>query len=191
MKKVKIEHKYAPFPKPIALIGSLVDGKPNFMTIAWFNRMSMSPNIWMISIGKNHYTFKGIKENGTLSMNFPNPDLVIKTDYCGLVSGREKDKSDIFSIFYGELKTAPLIVECPISIELEVVEMMEKEDLVLIFAEVKNIFSEEKYLTNGELDPIKFKPLAFIKPNPEGYYYKLGQRVGQAWSIGTQLLKEE
>ena len=153
--------------------------------------MSMTPNMWMISLNKHHHTFQGIKENGTFSINFPNPDLVKETDYCGLVSGRETDKSQLFSIFYGEFKTAPMIAECPISIELEVVEMIEKYGQIIIFATVKNIFSEEKYITDGELDPIKFQPLAFIKPNPEGFYYILGDRIGQAWSVGKQLKNDE
>ena len=39
------------------------------------------------------------------------------TDYCGLYSGRKVDKSRLFEVFYGELKTAPLIMECPVNLE--------------------------------------------------------------------------
>jgi len=184
MNKIKIESKYSPFPKPIALIGCLIDGKPNFMNIAWFNRMSMEPNQWMISMNKNHHTFQGIKENKTFSMNFPNNELVEKTDFCGLVSGRDFDKSQLFTIFYGDLKTAPLISDCPISVELEVIELIEKQNQMIIIGLVKNIYSEEKYLTNGELDPKKIQLLIFVKASPDGFYFNLGENIGQAWKIG-------
>jgi len=33
--------------------------------------------------------------------------MVTATDYCGIKSGKKVDKSKIFELFYGELKTAP------------------------------------------------------------------------------------
>ena len=43
--------------------------------------------------------------------------MMEKTDFCGLVSGRDIDKAALFDVFYGELKTAPMITECPLSLE--------------------------------------------------------------------------
>ena len=183
--------KYSPFPKPIALIGCLNKGKPNFMNIAWFNRMSMDPNQWMISINKNHHTFQGIKENRTFSMNFPSINQAEITDFCGLVSGRDFDKSELFEIYYGELETAPLISNFPINIEFEVVEFIEKENQMIIIGLVKNVYSEEKYTTNSELDQEKFQPLIFMKAGPEGFYHKLGENIGQAWKIGKDYKKSD
>lgn len=191
MKKIKIEPKYAPFPKPIALIGSMVNGTPNFMPIAWFSRMSMDPNIWMISINKHHYTFQGIKENSAFSMNFPSPELVEQTDFCGLVSGREVDKSFLFKTFYGELKIAPMIIECPINVELELIEILERYEQKIVLASVKNIYTEKKYLSESELDPQKLNLMTFMKPNPEGLYYRVGQSIAQAWSVGKGLKEKE
>ncbi|MFW9956412.1 MAG: flavin reductase family protein, partial [Candidatus Thorarchaeota archaeon] len=88
MTKIEIDSGGAPFPKPIVLLGSIVDGRPNFFTVAWFNRMSMKPNIWGACVGKTKYTLRGIRENKTFSVNFPNADLVMKTDYCGIRSGK-------------------------------------------------------------------------------------------------------
>ncbi|MHA2177849.1 MAG: flavin reductase, partial [Candidatus Thorarchaeota archaeon] len=79
MTKMEIDSGGSPFPKPIVLIGSVVDGRPNFFTVAWFNRMSRTPNIWGAAVGKTKHTLQGIKENKTLSFNFPNDNLVVKT----------------------------------------------------------------------------------------------------------------
>lgn len=182
-----MKSNYAPFPKPIALLGAIVDGKPNFMNVAWFNRAHMSPNLWMIALNKQHHTVKGIKQNKTLSINLLSVDLVKELDYCGLVSGRDIDKSELFSIFYGESETAPLIKECLVNIELSVEEIIEVKDQYLFISKVLNIYTDEELLTDGELDPNKYQPILFIKANSEGFYYSLGEQIGKAWHIGKEL----
>jgi flavin reductase (DIM6/NTAB) family NADH-FMN oxidoreductase RutF len=54
--------------------------------------------------------------------------MVEVTDYCEIVSGKKNDKSRIFDLFYGELKTAPMIKDCPLNMESKLVEMV-KSDL--------------------------------------------------------------
>ena len=103
MTKVEIDSGGSPFPKPIVLLGSIVEGQPNFLTVAWFNRMSRTPNIWGACVGKTKHTLQGIMENETFSFNFPSADLVIKTDYCGIRSGKNVDKSGVFVVFYGKI----------------------------------------------------------------------------------------
>ncbi|MHA1915898.1 MAG: effector binding domain-containing protein [Promethearchaeota archaeon] len=108
---------YNPLPiLPIVLVGANVNGKPNYMPIGFVGGVDNTPPIIMIS-STPHYTLNGIMENGTFSINIPSADLVLETDYCGLVTGKTTDKSEIFSTFYGELETAPMIEECPIVCE--------------------------------------------------------------------------
>ena len=137
MSKIEITPKIAPFPKPTALIGSLIDDRPNFMNIVWFNRVNRSPNIWAASVNKKHHTLEGIKQNGSFSINLPSPDLAVKTDYCGLVSGRDVDKSELFDVFFGKLKTAPMIRECPVNTECLVQDTIDLPDHVIVLGEVK------------------------------------------------------
>ncbi|MHA1906922.1 MAG: flavin reductase family protein [Candidatus Thorarchaeota archaeon] len=190
MTKIEVKPEIAPFPKPVTIIGSQVDGQPNFANIVWVNRMNRSPNILGVSINHKHHTLKGIKQTGTFSVNFPDTQLAEKTDYVGLVSGRDVDKSTIFDIFYGSLKTAPMIKECPIAVECSVHDMVELPDHAIVLGEVKQVYSEEQYLTDGSLDPKKFDPLIFTRPGPIGTYWSLGESIGRAWSIGKKLLEE-
>lgn len=190
MTKIEINEMLAPFPKPVALVGSMVDGKPNFANIVWINRVNRSPNIWVVSINIKHYTTIGIKENKVFSVNFPNPELVVKTDYCGLVSGRDVDKSNVFNVFYGELENAPMIEECPVCVEFSVHQFVDLPDHVVVFGEAKHVYTEEQYMTDGALDPKKFNPLVFTRPGPRGIYWTLGEFVGDAWSIGKPLVKK-
>lgn len=62
-----------------------------------------------VSLDKHHYTNSGIRDNRTFSVNLPSVNLVKETDYIGMNSGKVIDKSTMFEIFYGQLKTAPMI----------------------------------------------------------------------------------
>lgn len=61
------------------------------------------------------HTLKGVRENNNFSVNVPSTKQAAETDYCGVISGRYADKvlDCKFEVFYGELKTAPMISRCP------------------------------------------------------------------------------
>jgi flavin reductase (DIM6/NTAB) family NADH-FMN oxidoreductase RutF len=185
MTKIEIDSGGSPFPKPIVLLGSDIEGRPNFFTVAWFNRMSRTPNIWGACVGKTKHTLEGIKKNETFSVNFPSADLVIKTDYCGIHSGKDVDKSELFEVFYGKLEGAPMIRECPVTAECILRELIDMETHYLLLGEVKHIYSEERYMTDGILDQKKLNFLLFT--NPARQYWTLGDVVADAYSIGKKL----
>jgi flavin reductase (DIM6/NTAB) family NADH-FMN oxidoreductase RutF len=186
-KKIEIDSSVAPFPKPAVLVGAIVDGKPNFMNLAWLTRISFKPHLWLMSIGKNKYTARGIREQGKFSLNIPGADLVVKLDYCGITSGEKVDKSKLFDVFYGELDNVPMIAECPICFELSVFQIIELLERDLIIGEVKHAYSEERYLTDGKLDQKKINQLVYTQPPSQ--YWTLGEKVGDAFSIGKELKK--
>ncbi len=185
MSKIEITSNIAPFPKPIVLVGSTVNGIPNFVTVAWFNRINGLPNLWAMALGKSKYTLEGITENRTFSVNFPSTDLIEKTDYCGLNSGRKVDKSALFDVFFGELPNAPMIRECPANAECTVFELVDLPKTVLVVGEVKHVYTEERFMTDGALDPAKLDPIIFTRPG--NTYRALGPIIGDAWSIGKTL----
>ena len=98
--------------------------------------------------------------------------MVIETDYCVLVSGRSTDKSDIFKVFYGKLETVPMIMECPLSIECRLFDIVELPTNDLFIGEVVASYTEEQYLTNNNLDIQKIKPLFLTMP--DNNYWKVG-----------------
>jgi flavin reductase (DIM6/NTAB) family NADH-FMN oxidoreductase RutF len=87
--------------EPIALVGALVEGRPNFMAAGFVAGVNHAPDIACVSLSKKHHTPKGIVENGAFSVNVPSVDYVAETDYCGLVSGRDAVKARTF--FYDRL----------------------------------------------------------------------------------------
>lgn len=177
------------YPMPVVLVGAMVNGKPNFMPLAWTCIVEHKPSMILIASSQTHYTNEGIKENQTFSVNFTSEELVIPIDYCGLKSGKEVDKSEIFEVFYGDLKTAPMVEECPVNIECKVDQIIDNnKGHDLIIGEMINVYSEDKYLTNGIPDVTKFKPLVFSMN--DNNYWKLGGKIGRAWSIGNNYKEE-
>ena len=185
MGKIEIGAKTFLYPMPTILVGANVGGKPNYSTISFCGIVYNKPAMVTITSGKRHYTSAGIKENGTFSVNIPSEEMVKITDYCGIVSGKEVDKSRLFETFYGKLKTAPMIKECPINLECKLSQTLDFGGTgEIYFGEIVETYTEEQYLTNGTPDIEKIKPIVFSESN--GNYWKLGGNLAQAWSIGKE-----
>jgi flavin reductase (DIM6/NTAB) family NADH-FMN oxidoreductase RutF len=185
MDKINLGSTIPAWPMPVSLVGTYVDGKPNFMAVAWFTMASYKPPRIAIVLGKGHYTNPGIKENRTFSVCLPSEDMVEVTDYCGIVSGKKTDKSDIFDLFYGELKTAPLIRDCPLNIECKLVEIVKSGLNEIFIGDIMGTYTEERFLTEGKLDLRKMQPL--ILSQPDTTYLRIGDPVAKAWNIGKRL----
>ena len=64
MDKINLGSTIPAYPMPVSLVGAHVDGKPNFLAVAWFTMVSYKPPRIAIALGKGHYTnpdFKKIK----------------------------------------------------------------------------------------------------------------------------------
>jgi flavin reductase (DIM6/NTAB) family NADH-FMN oxidoreductase RutF len=175
-------------PMPVLLVGVRDKGKANFMTVGWVSRVNTSPPMVAVAISRSHYTAELIREARTFSINVPGADMVDKVDYCGLVSGKDVDKSALFNIFYGMLKTAPMISECPVCLECRLVDTLPMKTNYLFIGEIAGAFTEEKYLTDGLPDPEKINPLMLTMPDTS--YRTLGKPAGKAWSDGKKLMKK-
>jgi flavin reductase (DIM6/NTAB) family NADH-FMN oxidoreductase RutF len=182
MEKVKIGKNTFVYPMPMVLVGTVVDGKENFMAVGWVSRVNFNPPMIALALGNFHYTNKGIHSNKTFSVNIPGADLIEKVDYCGLVSGEKKDKSKVFDVFYGGLSTAPMIQECPLCMECTLYNAIELPSNTLFIGEIIETYSEERYLTKGKPDIEKILP--FTLTMPDNNYWKVGENAGPAWSIG-------
>ena len=174
------------YPMPTVLVGAQVEGEPNFLTISYVGIVQHKPPMVAITIIDSHHTNIGIKENKTFSINIPNTKLLTKTDFCGMNSGEGVDKASLFNIFYGELKTAPLITEAPLNLECKLIEVINLHHGSEIFiGEIVETYSEKKYIRRGypymkKLDPILFS----INSNS---YYNIGHRIGWAWKAGLKI----
>ena len=174
------------YPIPIVLAGANVHGRPNFATLGDCGIMGINPPLVYVSSHRDHYTNEGILENGTYSVNFPSTDLLAVTDYCGIVSGRDVDKSQLFEVFYGELGTAPMIVECPVNLECRVVKEFSIEHRQIFVGEVVQAYVDEEFTLRGEgrraiADMGRLDPIIYALDNR---YYSIGRVIGIGYREG-------
>ena len=171
---------------PAVIAGAIVNGRANFLTLGNYGGISPRPvPIVYISVNKAHYTNAGIRENGYFSINWPSRDLVQKTDYVGLVSGKTVDKSNVFTVFYGSADKAPMIQECPVNIVCKLLQTVDLPTQEVFIGEVVETYVN-KDCCDGDKPVLK-------KVNPiflgGGCYWELGNKCGDAFKDGKALLK--
>ena len=176
------------YPMPTTLVGATVNDKPNFLTVAHVGILNHgTPQYLSIGLGKIHYSNAGIKENRAFSICLPSEDLIVETDYCGIVTGKKSDKATLFDIFYGELKKAPMICQCKVNMELRLHDVLDFSTHDVFIGEVVQTYADGSVLTNGKIDLAKLKPLLFDMASTK--YWRLGPPIGDCWKIGKSLKK--
>ena len=190
MKKQRFGPQPFLYPMPTVIAGALVSGKPNFNAIAYVGIAQSKPPMIAVSMDKGRLTHQGIVRTGTFSINIPSERMVEVTDYIGLYSGRRIDKTKIFTVFYGELETAPMIEECPVNLECVVVETMDfsgKNDLFV--GKIVQSYAEKRYCTDGYPDISKIRPFVFTRHDHN--YWRVGEHLAEALSVGRSYLSAD
>ncbi|WP_296572386.1 hypothetical protein [Ruminococcus sp.] len=112
-------------------------------------------------------------------------------DFLGTVSGyRVPDKFERTGLKAVKSKfvDAPIIVGSPVVIECELIEFIEKGNFTAVLARVVNMAADETVLgADGKIDTGKIGMIFY--ESFSNSYYKLGEKVGQAWSEGKVFLK--
>jgi flavin reductase (DIM6/NTAB) family NADH-FMN oxidoreductase RutF len=175
------------YPMPMTIVGAKVEGKPNFMAVGWVTPVNHNPPMIGIALGKSHYTNIGIKESKAFSICIPGQDLLEKTDYVGLVTGKKVDKSELFNVYYNENKNIPLIQECKVCIELELEQVIDMPSNEFFIGKIIATHIEEDCMDGKKPDIQKINP--FTLSMPDNRYWGLGENLGKAWSIGKNIKK--
>lgn len=170
------------YPAPLAVIGTKVKGKPNWVLVGHMG--IMGHNRIMVSLASAHYTNEGIKETNTLSVNIVNEALLPKADHVGCISGAKTDKSNIFEYEIAE-NGAPIIKSAPICMACTVEDIYKTEGFDNFILKIDSTFVEEDFL--GEKDRINYhelKPVLFEMPTYE--YLRTGDVIGNCMKIGKE-----
>ena len=187
MKKIFAQKDLFCLPWTQTILGTHLEGRVNYMALDWLTRVNFKPAMIGICVNKNNASHVAIIDTGEFSINVPSTDMVAVTDYTGLVSGKRSDKSKLFKVYYGELKTAPMIQECPINIECRVSQRVDLPTNSFFIAEIVNIYCDDKFLTDSRPDIEKIKP--FVLTMPDNRFWALGDCIGNAWDAGKNFRK--
>ena len=187
MSKKEFEPQPWLFPCPTVLIGTVCDGKPNIATYAWSGVGGGEPPVVTVAVRHQRHTLKGIYQNRAFSVNVPTEDFLVETDYCGTVSGRDTDKiKDCgFTVFYGTLKTTPLIEECPVNLECEVMHILDVGLHALVVGKVISTRVTGFCLTDGMPDISKI----YSRGKPPRYN-GIGKVIGEPFVTSKDMKKQ-
>ena len=185
MSKIKLENYPLMYPMQTVIIGANVNEKHNYMVLGNCGIICVKPSVVYISAHKSHYTNIGIIEDKLFSINIPSVEMATKVDYCGLVSGSNIDKSELFEVFYGDNDKIPMIEECPINMKCKVINTFDIYDMNVFIAEVVEAYSDACVLINGFPDAKKVNPLMF---SLDSSFWSIGNIVGKAFNDGKSLM---
>lgn len=177
-------------PQPVLIIGTYdKEGKPNAMNAAWGGQWNMHEIF--ISMG-SHATTENLNQNGgEFTVAFATKETMLAADMVGIVSAKndvDKMQKTGWNIEKATQVNAPVFTNFPMTLECKIERKIdESETGYFLVAKIVNILVDEAYLgEDGKPDISKMNLICF-DPTRAGYI-ELGERVGNAFCDGKQLL---
>lgn len=178
--KKDIGNSLALYPTPLVVVGAMVEGKPNWLLVGHLG--IIGHDHIMVSLASAHYTNRGIKESGRLSIAIVDEAMLPKADHVGCVSGSKEDKSGVFAYRLSEAGV-PIIDEAPVVMECSVGDIYESQGFEGFICTIDHVYAEETVLNEqGKLDYRTLKPVLFEMPTYE--YLRTGDVIGNCMKIG-------
>ena len=177
-KVVRLDVVRPVYPTPAALITSAdSEGKPNIITLGeTFNLSIRKPVILGIALMPARYSYQLIKESGEFVINLPTSKMLDQVIQCGSASGRDVNKFEEFGLtpLPATVVKPPLIAECPVSIECQLIEIEQigDHDLFKGLAVAEHI-DEDLLDENGKLDPERLDFFSMVR----GAFFAKGERI--------------
>lgn len=177
------------FPMPVLMIATYNDdGSVNVMNAAWGTMLDR--DVVALNLTETHKTVKNIKARGAFTVSIADAAHVTEADYFGVESGnKDSDKfaRSGLTADKSEIIDAPVINEFPICLECKFIEYQSDEYGCGVIGKVVNVTADECVMENGKINISLVNAIAF-DPYTQGYY-KVTERVGEAFKDGLKLKK--
>lgn len=168
------------YPLPAVMVSAGdKKGNTNILTVAWTGTVCTNPAMVYISVRPERYSYQMIKDTGEYVINLTTSKLAKAVDYCGVRSGRDVNKWKETGLTPGKadsLSYAPIIEECPVSIECKITEIKELGSHHMFLAEVKAVQVDDTYI--NEADKFELNKTGLL-------VYSHGEYLGLGKSLGT------
>ena len=177
------------FPMPVLMVATYnEDGTVNVMNAAWGTMVER--DVVALNLTETHKTVQNIKARGAFTVSLADAAHVVEADYFGIETGnRVTDKLGLAGLTASKAETvdAPVVNEFPVCLECEFIEYQADEYGLGVIGRVKNVTADESVMADGKIDISKINAIAF-DPYTHGYY-KVTERVGEAFKDGLKLKK--
>jgi flavin reductase (DIM6/NTAB) family NADH-FMN oxidoreductase RutF len=174
--KVEMKGNLMLAPVPVVLVAcSHEELGVNLLTVAWCGVDCSKPPIVHVSIRPDRFSYRMIKESGAFTINFPTRHMVNTVDTCGTVSGAEVDKFELAGLTpaAAKLVPAPLIAECPVNLECELVQIIPLGLHDMFLGEIVARHVDAAVSTDGNADWSKIPLISYV----DGEYWSLGEKI--------------
>ena len=147
---------------PVVMVTSVdKENNANIITLGMYMSISRNPPLLCIGISPKRFSHDLIVDSGEFVVNAPSIDLQEEMNFCGTESGRNLDKFAETGLtpIAARIVRPPLIKECFGHLECKVLQTYVCGDHTLFIGEVIAASIDEEVLSNGNLDPMKAKPI--------------------------------
>lgn len=158
------------------------------MNASW--RTMLSRNQVILNLTETHKTVKNIKARKAFTVSITDSNHIIEADYFGIASGNNthnKFENSGLTATKSKNVDAPIINEFPICFECKFIEYQGDEYGCGVVGNVVNVTADESVM-KGETVNIELVNSITFDSYTHGYY-KVIERVGEAFKDGLQLKK--
>lgn len=179
------------FPMPTYMIGTYnEDDTVDVMMMAWGG--ICAEHMVALNLEVQHKTVVNIETRKAFTLAVPGTDTLKESDFLGIATANKvTDKFERTGLHAvkSERVDAPVITEYPITLECEVMEMQSQPYGLRVLGRIVNVIADEKVLDGaGKIDAARLNAFAFDQM--QNGYYAIGEKVGQAWHSGAELMKK-
>ncbi len=178
------------FPMPTYMIGTYnADDSVDVMMMAWGG--ICAEDMVALNLEADHKTVANLEARKAFTLAVPGVDTLKESDFLGIASANkmaDKFARTGLTARKSDKVDAPVILEYPLTMECEVVEMQNQPYGLRVLGRIVNVLADEKVLDEkGKIDAGKIHAFAFDQMR--NGYYAIGEKVGQAWNSGAGLMK--
>ncbi|MBR2908494.1 MAG: flavin reductase family protein [Clostridia bacterium] len=167
----------APVPPALVTCGSLEGGDANVLTIAWTGIINTVPPKTYISVRPKRHSYEILKRHMEFTVNLPTVSLIRAIDSCGVYTGAKMNKFERFGLTpeSGSVVSAPVIAECPLSLECRITDVIPLGSHDMFLADIVAVDVDESLVDDtGKLHLDRAGLVAFA----HGEYFELGRKLG-------------
>lgn len=179
------------FPMPVLMVATYgEDGTVDVMNVAWGGICAM--NKLALNLAPERKTLKNIRAKGAFTVSLADEAHMAEADFFGTASGNmmaDKFARSGLHAVKSQHVDAPIIEEFAVAVECKLEEVQDAHGEMRVVGEIVNVNVDEKVLDdNGKVDPAKLNAIIFDQF--QNGYYRVGEKVGQAWNAGKDLMKK-
>lgn len=174
-------------PVPPTLVTCGQGEEANLLTVAWTGIVCTQPPVTYISVRPCRHSHGLLTRTGEFAVNLPTAALARSVDLCGVKSGAEVDKWALSGLSRepASVISAPLVTQCPVSLECRVRQVMALGSHDMFLADIVAVDVDEAMVdASGRLMIEKCGLLAYA----HGTYFELGRALG---SFGYSVRKRK